>query len=402
MLELLHLGGRSLPHAVLMMIPEAWERHETMDPAKRAFYRFHASLMEPWDGPASIAFTDGTLIGAVLDRNGLRPSRYWVTDDDLVVMASEAGVIDIPPAPGRAQGPPAAGAHVPRRHRRRAASSTTPRSRRRWPPQHPYEDWLHAGVVELADLPEREHVVYSHGSVLRRQQVFGYTHEELKIILAPMARTGAEPIGSMGTDTPIAVLSDRPRLLFDYFSQLFAQVTNPPLDAIREELVTALGATIGPEHNLLDPGPASCRQIVLPFPIIDNDELAKIVHVNEDGDMPGFQAATDQRPVPRGRRRPGSAPGPRRHPVRGQPGHRRRRPHHRAVGPQQRRGLRADPVAAPDVGRAPPPDPGAHPDAGRPHRRSAATPARCTTWRCSSATAPAPSTRTWRSSPSRT
>ena len=165
--------------------------------------------------------------------------------------------------------------------------------------EHPYEEWLHAGVVELADLPEREHVVYSHESVLRRQQVFGYTHEELKIILAPMAKTGAEPIGSMGTDTPIAVLSDRPRLLFDYFSQLFAQVTNPPLDAIREELVTALGATIGPEHNLLDPGPASCRQVVLPFPIIDNDELAKIVHVNDDGDMPGFQAVTDQRPVPR-------------------------------------------------------------------------------------------------------
>ena len=156
----------------------------------------------------------------------------------------------------------------------------------------PYDDWLHAGVVKLADLPEREHVVYSHGSVLRRQQVFGYTHEELKIILAPMAKTGAEPIGSMGTDTPIAVLSDRPRLLFDYFSQLFAQVTNPPLDAIREELVTALGSAIGPEHNLLDPSPASCRQIVLPYPVIDNDELAKILHVNDDGDMPGFKTAT--------------------------------------------------------------------------------------------------------------
>ncbi len=290
-LELLHLGGRSLPHAVLMMIPEAWERHETMDPAKRAFYRFHASLMEPWDGPASIAFTDGTVIGAVLDRNGLRPSRYWVTDDDLVVMASEAGVIDIPPhrvvhkgrlQPGRmflvdtAQG--------------RIVDDTEIKSA--LAAAHPYDDWLHAGVVKLADLPEREHVVYSHGSVVRRQQVFGYTHEELKIILAPMAKSGAEPIGSMGTDTPIAVLSDRPRLLFDYFSQLFAQVTNPPLDAIREELVTALGSTIGPEHNLLDPGPPSCRQIVLPYPVIDNDELAKIVHVNDDGDMPGFKTAT--------------------------------------------------------------------------------------------------------------
>jgi glutamate synthase (NADPH/NADH) large chain len=290
-LELLHLGGRSLPHAVLMMIPEAWERHETMDPAKRAFYRFHASLMEPWDGPASIAFTDGTVIGAVLDRNGLRPSRYWVTDDDLVVMASEAGVIDIPPhrvvrkgrlQPGRMFLVDTAQGRIVDDTEIKATLAAA----------HPYDDWLHAGVVKLADLPEREHVVYSHGSVRRRQQVFGYTHEELKIILAPMAKTGAEPIGSMGTDTPIAVLSDRPRLLFDYFSQLFAQVTNPPLDAIREELVTALGSAIGPEHNLLDPSPASCRQIVLPYPVIDNDELAKILHVNEDGDMPGFQAAT--------------------------------------------------------------------------------------------------------------
>jgi glutamate synthase (NADPH/NADH) large chain len=288
-LELLHLGGRSLPHAVLMMIPEAWEHHESMDPAKRAFYRFHASLMEPWDGPASIAFTDGTVIGAVLDRNGLRPSRYWVTDDDLVIMASEAGVVDVPPKhvvhkgrlqPGRMFLVDTAQGRIVDDTEIKASLAA----------EQPYDEWIHAGVVRLADLPDREHVVYSHGSVLRRQQVFGYTHEELKVLLAPMARTGAEPIGSMGTDTPIAVLSDRPRLLFDYFQQLFAQVTNPPLDAIREELVTALGSTIGPEHNLLDPGPASCRQLVLPFPVIDNDELAKIMHVNDDGDMPGFKA----------------------------------------------------------------------------------------------------------------
>src|SRR4051794_8835982 len=205
-LELLHLGGRSLPHAVLMMIPEAWERHETMAPAKRAFSRFHASLMEPWDGPASIAFTDGTVIGAVLDRNGLRPSRYWVTDDDLVIMASEAGVIDIPPhrvvhkgrlQPGRMFLVDTAEGRIVDDAEIKATLAAA----------EPYPEWLHAGEVELADLPEREHVVYSHGSVLRRQQVFGYTHEELKIILAPMARTGAEPIGSMGTDTPIAVLS---------------------------------------------------------------------------------------------------------------------------------------------------------------------------------------------------
>jgi glutamate synthase (NADPH/NADH) large chain len=288
-LELLHLGGRSLPHAVLMMIPEAWENHETMDPRKRAFYRFHAALMEPWDGPASVAFTDGTVVGALLDRNGLRPSRYWVTDDDRVIMASEVGVVDVDPArvvrkgrlqPGRMFLVDTDQGRIVDDEEIKSALAA----------EHPYDDWLHAGLVELADLPDREHVVYSHESVLRRQQVFGYTHEELKVIVAPMARKGLEPIGSMGTDTPIAVLSDRPRLLFDYFQQLFAQVTNPPLDAIREELVTALGTTVGPEGNLLAALPASCRQLALSFPIIDNDELAKIIHVNDDGDMPGFKS----------------------------------------------------------------------------------------------------------------
>jgi glutamate synthase (NADPH) large chain len=290
-LELLHLGGRSLPHAVLMMIPEAWENHETMDAAKRDFYRFHAALMEPWDGPASVAFTDGTVIGAVLDRNGLRPSRYWVTDDDRVIMASEVGVVDVDPArvvrkgrlqPGKMFLVDTAQGRIVDDEEIKATLAAT----------LPYGDWLHAGTVNLDDLPAREHVVYSHESVLRRQQVFGYTHEELKVLVGPMAKTGYEPIGSMGTDTPIAVLSDRPRLLFDYFSQLFAQVTNPPLDAIREELVTALGTSVGPEGNLLDPTPASCRQLALPFPIIDNDDLAKILGINEDGDMPGFRAAT--------------------------------------------------------------------------------------------------------------
>ncbi len=276
-LELLHLGGRSLPHAVLMMIPEAWENHDTMDAEKRAFYRFHSSLMEPWDGPASVAFTDGTLIGAVLDRNGLRPSRFWVTDDDLVVMASEVGVVDIDPAKvvrkGRLQPgrmfliDTAEGRIVDDEEIKRGLAQA-----------EPYQQWLDDGLVELNELPEREHVVFSHQSVRRRQQVFGYTHEELKVILGPMARTGLEPIGSMGTDTPIAVLSERPRLLFDYFQQLFAQVTNPPLDAIREEVVTSVGGSVGPEANLLDPGPESCRQLVLPFPVIDNDELAKIIH----------------------------------------------------------------------------------------------------------------------------
>jgi glutamate synthase (NADPH) large chain len=287
-LELLHLDGRPLHHAVLMMIPEAWENHATMSDELKAFYRFHSSLMEPWDGPASIAFTDGTVIGAVLDRNGLRPSRYWVTSDDIVVMASEVGVLDIAQStvvkkgrlqPGRMFLVDTAQGRIVDDNEIKSALAT----------EHPYEDWLHAGLLHIDELPGREHAVYSHESVLRRQQVFGYTQEELKILVAPMAKTGQEALGSMGTDTPIAILSDRPRLLFDYFQQLFAQVTNPPLDAIREELVTSLGNSIGPEGNLLNPGPASCRHITLPSPVIDNDELAKLIHVNDDGDMVGFK-----------------------------------------------------------------------------------------------------------------
>jgi len=288
-LELLHLAGRSLPHAVLMMIPEAWENDHAMDPARREFYRFHASLIEPWDGPAAVAFTDGTVIGAVLDRNGLRPGRWWRTADGLIVLASEAGVLDLDPATVVAKGRLAPGkmflvdtaaGRIIEDDEIKASLAA----------EQPYDDWLMAGIMKLGDLPEREHVIYTHDSVQRRQQTFGYTEEELKILLSPMARLGAEPIGSMGTDTPIAVLSQRPRLLYDYFGQLFAQVTNPPLDAIREELVTSMGATIGSEGNLLDPGPASCRQIVLPRPIIDNDELAKILSIDEDGNLPGFTA----------------------------------------------------------------------------------------------------------------
>ncbi len=289
MLELLHLGGRSLPHAVLMMIPEAWENHASMDQAKRDFYRFHAAMMEPWDGPASVAFTDGTVIGAVLDRNGLRPSRYWVTSDDFVIMASEVGVIELDPAkvvrkgrlqPGRmflidtAQGRILDDEEV----------------KQTLAAEHPYGEWLAQGMVDLEALPARDHVVFSSDSVLRRQQMFGYTHEELKVIVAPMAKNGAEPIGSMGTDTPIAVLSQRSRLLFDYFQQLFAQVTNPPLDAIREELVTALGSSVGPESNLLNPSPESCRLLSLSFPILDNDQLAKIIHINDDGTFPHLRS----------------------------------------------------------------------------------------------------------------
>ncbi len=286
-LELLHVGGRSLPHAVLMMIPEAWENHAEMEAKRRSFYEFHSALMEPWDGPACVVFTDGTQVGAVLDRNGLRPSRYWVTDDGLVVLASEVGVLDIPQEKvvrkGRLQ--PGKMFLVDTEEHRIIEDEEI---KDELASEHPYDEWLHAGLIKLADIADREHVIHSHASVTRRQQIFGYTEEELRVILTPMANTSAEPIGSMGTDTPIAVLSDRPRMLFDYFAQLFAQVTNPPLDAIREELVTSLNGTIGPESNLLDPTPASCRQVVLPFPVITNDELVKIRHINRDGDMPGF------------------------------------------------------------------------------------------------------------------
>jgi len=288
-LELLYLGGRSLPHSILMMIPEAWENHTTMPQELKNFYAFHSALMEPWDGPACVTFTDGKQVGAVLDRNGLRPSRFWVTKDGLVVLSSEVGVLDFSPEniirKGRLQ--PGrmflvdidAGRIIEDDEIKSTLAASAP-----------YGDWLHGGLVRLSDLPSREHIVYPHSSVVRRQRAFGYTEEELRIIITPMARNGAEPLGSMGTDTPIAALSDKPRLLFDYFAQLFAQVTNPPLDAIREELVTSLGGSIGPEHNLLDPGPASCRQISIQFPVIDNDELAKIIHVNADGDQPGLAA----------------------------------------------------------------------------------------------------------------
>ena len=288
-LELLYLGGRSLPHAVLMMIPEAWENHATMSQKRRDFYAFHSSLMEPWDGPACVTFTDGHQVGAVLDRNGLRPSRFWVTRDGMVVLASEAGVLDFPAEniarKGRLQPGKMflvdieAGRIIEDDEIKDSLADAAP-----------YGKWVEDGVVKLSDLPAREHIIYPHSSVVRRQRAFGYTEEELRIIITPMAKNGAEALGSMGTDTPIAALSNKPRVLFDYFTQLFAQVTNPPLDAIREEIVTSLGGSIGPEHNLLDPGPQSCRQILLPFPVIDNDELAKIIHANADEDYSHLQS----------------------------------------------------------------------------------------------------------------
>ncbi len=288
-LELLHLGGRSLPHAVLMMIPEAWENHRTMDPARRAFYRYHASVMEPWDGPAAIAFTDGTVAGAVLDRNGLRPARYWVSNDGLVVLASEVGVLDLDPAtivrkgrlqPGRMFLVDTAQGRIVDDDEIKAELSAA----------HPYARWLEQDQLFLDDLPARAMLTPQHASVVTHQRLFGYTTEELRIIVGPMAKTGAEPVGSMGSDASIAVLSDRSRLLYDYFTQLFAQVTNPPLDAIREELVTSLAATVGPEGNLLEAEGGTCRQILLPQPVIGRADLAKLMYVNEHGETPGFKA----------------------------------------------------------------------------------------------------------------
>ncbi|MDH6193889.1 glutamate synthase (NADPH/NADH) large chain [Mycobacterium frederiksbergense] len=287
-LELLHLGGRSLPHAVLMMIPEAWENATTMDPAERAFWRYHASLMEPWDGPACVTFTDGTVVGAVLDRNGLRPGRWWRTVDDRVILASESGVLDVPSgeivAKGRLQPgkmflvDTAAGRIISDDEIKEQLAAA-----------EPYGEWLHAGLLDLNTLPKRSRSQPNHDSVVRRQIAFGYTEEELRVLLTPMAASGGEPLGSMGTDTPTAVLSKRSRLLYDYFIELFAQVTNPPLDSIREEVVTSMARVMGPEENILEPTAASCRQIVLRWPVLDNDELGKIVHINDDGEHPGLR-----------------------------------------------------------------------------------------------------------------
>jgi glutamate synthase (ferredoxin) len=286
-LEFLVMNGRSLPHAILMMIPEPWNGHEGMRPDRRAFYEYHSSLMEPWDGPASIAFTDGTVIGAVLDRNGLRPSRYYVTKDDMVIMASEVGVIDVPPEKIK---------HKGRLQPGRIFLVDTEQGRiiddeeikTQLASELPYAQWLEQNLVRVEDLPDAPVPAADHAAVLTNQLAFGYTYEDLRILLAPMAGKGEEPIGSMGTDTALAVLSDRPRMLYDYFKQLFAQVTNPPLDAIREELVTSMESTVGPERNLLLPEAESCRQINIKYPVIDNAELAKLRNV----DHPGFKATT--------------------------------------------------------------------------------------------------------------
>ena len=288
-LEFLALSGRSLPHAVMMMIPEPWENHESMEEKKRAFYEYHSSLMEPWDGPASIAFTDGVVVGAVLDRNGLRPSRYYVTKDDLVIMASEVGVLDVPPErilekrrlqPGRmflvdtSEGRIISDEEI----KQEMASA------------RPYSQWLKDNQVRFADLaslPETEPAV-NHQTTLQRLQAFGYSFEDLRVNIGPMAQNSIQPVGSMGTDTPLAVLSDKPQLLYNYFKQLFAQVTNPSIDPIREELITSTTLTIGSEGNLVEPKPDSCRQLRLPEPILKNSDIEKLRRI----DQPGIKSKT--------------------------------------------------------------------------------------------------------------
>ena len=268
----------------MMMIPEPWENHESMDAKKRAFYDFHSCLMEPWDGPASIAFTDGTVVGAVLDRNGLRPSRYYVTKDDLVIMASEVGVLDVPPErvlekrrlqPGRM--------FLVDTSEGRIISDEE--IKQQMAAAQPYGNWLKENLVRFNDLPEvkdKEPAV-DHAATLQRLQAFGYNFEDLRVNIGPMAQNSIQPVGSMGTDTPLAVLSDKPQLLYNYFKELFAQVTNPPIDPIREELITSTTLTIGSEGNLVNPGPQSCRQLRLPEPILKNSDLEKLRQINHAG-----------------------------------------------------------------------------------------------------------------------
>ena len=282
-LELLVLAGRPLAHAMMMMIPEPWSNHESMDDERRAFYQYHSCLMEPWDGPASIAFTDGKQMGAILDRNGLRPSRYYVTKDGLVILASEAGVLDLPAdqvvRKGRLQ--PGRMFLVDTEQGRIIEDEEIKREVSR---AHPYREWLNQHLVHLSDLPEAPKVEGpDHETLLQRQIAFGYTYEDERVVITPMAKDGVEAIGSMGNDAALAVLSNKPRLLYDYFKQLFAQVTNPPIDSIREEIVTSAETRLGSEGNLLVPQPTACRRVELKWPVLTNEEFAKIRRTNLPG-----------------------------------------------------------------------------------------------------------------------
>lgn len=297
--ELLELGGRSLPHAIMMLVPEAWENQADMDPAVRDFYEFHSMLMEPWDGPAALVFTDGSLVGATLDRNGLRPGRYVITSDGLVILGSEIGVLDVDPATVVRKGRLRPGSMLlADTHEGRIIEDDELKAQLAH--AAPWGKWVEEGRIELESLPEREHIIATPASIVHRQRTFGYTEEEIRVLLAPMGANGQEPLGAMGSDTPIAAISERPRLLFDYFAQQFAQVTNPPLDSIREQVVTSMTTSLGPEANLLDAGADHTHQVVLEFPVIDNDELAKIGHLKDDQGQPSTHTVEGLYAVDRG------------------------------------------------------------------------------------------------------
>ena len=282
-LEFLLMTGRTLQEAIMMMVPEAWQKHDTMSEDKRAFYEYFSCMMEPWDGPASIAFTDGKYIGATLDRNGLRPSRYYVTHDDRVIMASEVGVLPVDPSivkeKGRLQ--PGKMFLVDFEEGRLIPDEELKSS---FAKAMPYGDWLRQERIRLADLhPEGEAHGFDSETLLQRMQAFGYTSETMNFMLRPLVRDLRDPVGSMGNDSAIACLSDKPRMIYDYFKQLFAQVTNPAIDSIREEVIMSLECYIGPEQNLLDATPAHCHRLLVEHPILTNEELAALSHINYEG-----------------------------------------------------------------------------------------------------------------------
>jgi len=281
--ELLSLSGRTMPHAMMMMIPEPWNKHESMDEDRKAFYEYHSCLMEPWDGPASVAFTNGEMIGAILDRNGLRPSRYYITKDKRVIMASEVGVLKIAPKDIESKGrlKPGRMFLVDLKEKRIVGDGELKSS---LTTQSPYKKWMDKNRIFLKDLEERNLTYkFDKSTLFRKQKAFGYTAEDIRLLLTAMAEKGMEALGSMGTDTPLAVLSDRPKLLYTYFKQLFAQVTNPPIDAIREEIITSTVTHIGSEGNLLADDEINCRSIRLERPILNNEELEKFRQIDRKG-----------------------------------------------------------------------------------------------------------------------
>ena len=366
-LELLVLGGRELPHAVMMMVPEPWNKHESMSAERKAFYEYHSCLMEPWDGPAAICFTDGVQIGTVLDRNGLRPLRYYVTKDGLVVMASEAGVLpDIPPEKvankGRIQ--PGRMFLVDTAQKRIISDDEI---KNRYASQHPYARWLQDNMIRTSDLPTGAAAIEpDHETLEIRQEAFGYTAEELGKLVQPMAETAAEAMGSMGTDTPLAVLSNRPQPLFNYFKQLFAQVTNPPVDAIREEIIMAVETTIGPERNLFDPKPESARQIELRTPVLFNEELEQLRALDGSPACKGFKAVTLPMLYPVADNGAGLEKALNELCQKASEALRCGQQHHHPVGPQPRPRAGADPLAAGLRGGPPPPAARGHPHPRRP------------------------------------